>query len=973
MTFVGAKLLRFTKFQARFTAMANSSLQFVDFMNSGGKPATGLAAVRRPNAMDLNIDEQAAVFAAESFQNIDFIFFRRFADGRSSQMAAYVVDNSDQRLDERALAELHRQVWLQGTVPLLYVAWPSRIDVLTCARGPDFWKAANEECRYNPAKIFAAEALQVAGEINQELQKFSARRLADGTFWDEPSNAELADYNKAAHQSLIQAVVEADGELDGAANPTQRRLLLLMILIKYLEDRGVFPNDGWFGGFRKGARNFFDVLRGGNPEEIYRLLDKLERKFNGDIFAPARAGRDKLTKKNLEAFADLVEARTLHRQRYLWEQFSFKHLPVEIISHLYQRFVHGGHGAVYTPPFLAALLLDHALPYDRLTGEERVLDPACGSGVFLVGAFRRLINFWRSRNGWQRPEVAALQKISRRSIYGIELDADAVDLTAFSLSLALCDALQPEVIWRDLKFDRLREANLFETDFFQLLQNAPTMFKGKFDVVIGNPPFESKLSAAGIEVDKAAQQQDKNRGALPDQQTAYLFLEQAFNLLASGGRVCLIQPSGLIYNRNAQAFRTTLLEKHRVDTILDFTSIRNLYEADPKTIAVFAHVEAPPDKHLIEHWTFRRTASVHERLGFELDHYDRHRILQQEAETDPYVWRANLLGGGRLLHVSQWLRRFSTLEKYLEKKKQEGWDYGEGFIVGRSGKSSATFLTGKPTLPTEAFSASGIDESKITLLQDTEFVSPRKEERYTPPLVLIKELGSLPVAFWDKGFLSYRHRIVGIHAPPSQVHELRALYDSLLGNHITYQFCCALHSTELLVDKATTIRKQDIDILPYPENRRDLRLAFWEEALCEDVLQLMTEYIRLGQNSVLLKAAAGIDDLRKYSGLFVRMLGTIYRNLKAAEPVFLDGLICQPFYFGERPKLGWLEEQNAEELRKLIYDDRKHARLRTIRLLRFYSENVALLVKPDRLRYWIRSTAIRDADETLVDLWRQGY
>ena len=103
------------------------------------------------------------------------------------------------------------------------------------------------------------------------------------------------------------------------------------------------------------------------------------------------------------------------------------------------------------------------------------------------------------------------------------------------------------------------------------------------------------------------------------------------------------------------------------------------------------------------------------------------------------------------------------------------------------------------------------------------------------------------------------------------------------------------------------------------------------------------------------------------------MLGTNYDNLKSTEPIFKDGLICQPFYFGERTDLSWIEEQRVEELRKLIYDEEKHAHLRTIRVVRFYSENVLLLIKPDRLRYWIRSTAIRDADDTLVDLRRQGY
>jgi hypothetical protein len=959
-----------------FMSMANNSLQLVDLINSDGKPAPGLIPIRRSaDAMDLSIDERAAVFDAASFNHIDFVFFRRFSDGRSSQIAAYVVDNSDERLDEKDLADLHRQVWLHGATPLLYVAWPSRIDVLMCARGPDFWKAGDEKCYYNPARKFAAEALKTAGEIKRELQNFSVFRLADGTFWDEPGNGELANYDKAAHRSLIQAVVEADNDLDGKNNPILRRLLLLMVLIKYLEDRRVFPNDGWFGRFHKGAKNFLEILQGGEPEEVYRLLDFLERKFNGDIFALPRGGRQRLTKKILNRFADLVEARTLKQQRYLWEQFSFEHLPVEIISHLYQRFVQGGHGTVYTPPFLAALLLDHAMPYDKLAGDERVLDPACGSGVFLVGAFRRLINLWRSRNGWQRPDVDTLKAILRCSIYGIELDADAIDLTAFSLSLAVCDALQPEVIWRDLKFDPLRKSNLFEADFFRLLFNSQqgeyTILNKGFDVVIGNPPFESKLSPEGAKIDKITQKQDNDRGALPDQQIAYLFLEQALTVLHPDGRACLIQPSGLLYNRNTQDFRTAILRKHEIATLLDFTSIRNLYEADPKTIAVFAYANAPSDDHWINHWTFRRTVSVRERICFELDHYDRHRVSQKHAEADSYVWRANLLGGGRLPHISQRLRRIRTLAEYV---KQKGWDYGEGFVAAKAGKRApAPFLTGKPLLPATAFTNAGIDEAKIETVEETLFRSAYTEDRYSAPLVLIKEADSLPVAFWEKGFIAYRDKIIGIHAPHSQLSELRNFYETFNRNHEIYRFSCTLNGTQSLVGKATAILKQDVDVLPYPENMKNFSFSFWEAALSEDVLNYMTEYVRLGQNSQLLQKAAGVDGLREYSNMFIHLLGSIYDNLKATDPIFLNGLICQPFYFGERPNLAWLDEQNEDELRKLIYDDDKHVYLRTVRVLRFYSENVLLIIKPDRLRYWIRSTAIRDADETLADLWQQGY
>ena len=957
--------------------MIKSSLQLFDFIDSYGKPTPGLVPIHLASKTEMSIGEQAAVRDAATFEHIDYIFFRRFSDGRSSQIAAYVIDNTSHRLDEKALAKLHRQVWLYGMAPLLYVAWPSRIDVLSCARGPDFWKAENEEYLYKPAKSFELEALKTASEISGELRKFTALRLADGTFWEEPDNRKLADHTKAAHQLLIQAIVETDEGLDGKNNPILRRLLLLMVLIKYLEDRQVFPNEGWFGSYRKGARSFFDVLQGGDPDEVYRLLGTLEQRFNGDIFAIPKEGLHKLTKKTLHRFAELLEARTLNRQRYLWEKFSFKHLPVEVISHLYQRFVQGGHGAVYTPPFLAALLLDHVMQYNKLTGKERVLDPACGSGVFLVGAFRRLINVWRSRHKWQRPDVKTLKDILRRSIYGVELDKDAIHLTAFSLSLAVCDALQPEVIWRELKFDPLHKSNLFEADFFDLLydtrQSKQTFLADGFDIVIGNPPFESALTDAGKKIDQFAKKQDLSRGTLPDKQTAYLFLEQTLSMLRPDGRLCLIQPNGLLYNRNAQAFRAAIHRKYKVDSILDFTSIRKLYdEADPKTIAVSAQANEPPVGHWINHQTFRRTVSVHERICFEIDHYDHHRVSQAQAEADPYVWRTNLLGGGRLFDMSQRLRSMRTLSEYI--KKQADWDYGEGYIAARTGKRDlAPFLTGKPLIPHDAFTDFGFDRTKIGIVKETHFRSAYTEKRYSAPIILMRKIESLPVVFLDKGFLAYRNKIVGIHAPQTHMNKLKSLYEALRDKHDLYKFHCILHAAESISVRATAYYKQDIDILPYPEDLNDLSFAFWEEALCDDVLKYMTEYVRRGQNSALLQHAANLDDLREYSNMFLRMLGSIYDNLKASTPIFLDGLTCQPFYFGEQPNLSWIEKGSIDDLRQLIYNEERHKYLRTIRVLCFYSENVILIVKPDRLRYWIRSTAIRDADETLVDLHRQGY
>lgn len=939
-----------------------AALQSVDLIRESGGLVEGLVSVSKL-PKNLPTSERAFVERTAAIGNVDYVFFRRLNDGRASQPAAFVIDNSDERLSKSELAKLHNDLWLNGGAPLVYVAWPTQVDILSCARGPDFWEGTQRT--YNPA-----HTIEIASDISRSLgqaRRFSANRLADGTFWEDPQNQHLADHEKAAHESLIQAIVETDVAIGGAKNPTLRRLLLLVVLIKYLEDRQVFPGAGWFGHFHKGARTFLDVLKSGEPSTVLRLLGNLEGKFNGDVFSiPLEA---KLTAKSLGQFSELVESKTLKHQRYLWEQFSFAHIPVEVISHLYQRFVQGN-TAVYTPPFLASLLLDFAMPYDKLTGKERVLDPACGSGVFLVGAFRRLVNTWRSKNKWAQPTVDKLKSILRNQIYGVELDPTAVDLTAFSLALAVCDSLQPNVIWNELRFDRLRDQNLFEDDFFNFAiadVEGSEKSLGKFDVVIGNPPFESEFSEPAKHINK---QFADERGSIPDKQIAYLFLDQALRTKSENGVVCLIQPSGFLYNIQAHPFRAAIARSLKLSDLLDFTSIRGLYgqsSADPKTIAII--ILGSKGKRLIRHLTFRRTYETTQHAAFEIDHYDTHWISANDLIENEKAARPNLLGGGRLHALAERLTEMRTLSQLVT---ENGWLMGEGFIEGKSGKQPGKHLTGEKFLPTSSFKDIGINEEQLTFVEESSFIRGRSPELFQPPLLLIREHESLPLAFWDKSILTFKDKIVGIHAPKNDRDKLFQVYQFLEENRDRMRFAAMLNGSQALVGKATALLKSDIEKLPVPIDPLEFEFAFWEDALAAETATYMADYVRLGQNSQLLKSNASAENLNDYANLYCRMLGSLYDNLRAAEPVFLDGLICQPFYFGDEPSIEWLGPDCGEQLRSLVFDTALES-LRTIRVVRIYHENVIFIIKPDRLRYWIRSTAIRDADDTLVELQKQGY
>jgi len=97
--------------------MSNTLLQSVGFIRADGKLTTGLVPVKKSIAKKLPVDEQAVVVEAKTFKHfetkndipiIDLVFFRRFSDGRSSQVAAYVVDNSDDKLVLKFLQKTFR-------------------------------------------------------------------------------------------------------------------------------------------------------------------------------------------------------------------------------------------------------------------------------------------------------------------------------------------------------------------------------------------------------------------------------------------------------------------------------------------------------------------------------------------------------------------------------------------------------------------------------------------------------------------------------------------------------------------------------------------------------------------------------------------------------------------------------------------------------------------------------------------------
>ena len=936
-----------------------------------GPAVDGLVYVRGYDRHGRPPEEVAIIEKAKAYK-AQAVFFEAGRNGRPPVAQAFIFV-SDGQADDPSFGKRHRRLWSWGGVPLLYRKTPGLVQLFRCAHKPDF-------ISHSGAIICEPfKRLETAGAISDQLNTepwWDAARLRNGTLWDDPAVCkQMLSVDKAAHKRLIEEIKTLYADLNEKGilkKPLRRKLLILSLLIAYLEERGVFPSD-YFSRFLPGAKKFFHVLA--NGAELVTLLEDLEHRFNGHVFVLDSAEKGSLSASNqLARFARLVKGREEEGgQLTLWQLYSFADLPVELISYIYQLFVEDTESSVYTPAFLVRLMLDEALSWDRLDrleqNNEIILDPCCGSGIFLVEAYKRLVLHWRSRNNWERPKVDDLQALLNR-VHGIDLEEGAVELAAFSLCLALCDALETEAIRASIRlFPPLSGKTIHHSCFFEAKEKG--LIKEPIGVVVGNPPFKSKLTTPGAE--RSYERYEKEYGALPDKQLAYLFLHEAMEMVAEGGVLSMLQQYNFLYNQQSLGFRRNFVGRWNVREVLDFISVRGLFKkagADTKVIVVVAEASTPSADRRILHATFRRSGRVDAEQGFDIDYYDLHWLSRKLALSNDDAWRVSLFGGGRVLGLVDRLKEFRTVKEYAESK---GWEFGEGYILGNPEHGTyAPHVGGKKSVPAKALGGKGIDPKSIETVPDRPILRPRRKEIYSPPLLLIHKQMLMNQNFWAGHYLTYPHEVFGISAATGNSEQLRALSTWMNTHRRALQAFVAAASSCLVAAKATAILSGDILALPYPETGT-LDLSPNEQILVDDIIDYYGDLIRHGQSSLAMKEE-GHEALPDFTEVFTRQINAIYKKnpLQALEHQTWPGVICQAFVFG-KGRVDWKGADELKDKLDTLLHERQGTSLHVTRIARIYDGAFIFLLKPDRLRYWLRSVALRDADETLADLRAQGF
>lgn len=949
--------------------------------------------------------EQADEFGARA------VYFRFFNDATPPKPQIYIYEDAELGVKDVVGPDLHHRLWNAGVVPYCFIFSVSQILIYNCGLVPT-WSTGNGDFITN-----AHDTISLLAGVQQKIDEYHARKFDSGLFWDS-AVAGAFKYNQSAYEQLLGQIKNAKKHIIGEVGHDKaglvKRILMVLILLKYLEERkdengnGALHPKEFYKTYNPHNPTLEGVLT--NPNTFATMLGDLSGKehFNGQIFYLSQNELNDLKQTNLGVFqlfarGDATIFSSANHglgQMSLWRLYQFNYLPIELISHIYEDFLADENGikkkgVVYTPPYLVQFLIDRMMPLNAPKDRFQVLDPACGSGIFLVGAFKRMIQWWRIKHNWEKPtkeNIEELKAILRNNIYGCDLEEEAVTLTYFSLGLTLLDALSPKEIWKNVHFDNLISQNLITGDFFKTLHEEK--LDGDFDLLIGNPPFEESFTNWATKVDNQVKSEDPDRPEVPRKQIALLFLDQSFRLLRAGGTICLLLPAGpVLYNTKVHNFRKYLFRKNHFKAIFDFTALRTKLfigsssKAKPPVVAVFAE-KANPEARSIQHVIFRRTKASSEKIEFETDHYDIHWTSHHKALSMPGIWQANFMGGGRLYNVLEKIKGKDTLLDLLDdKQRNDKWVYGDGWqerpnsvplnrlnqLLSKKDKTpedeaelnilvskhKADWITGKRNIGTNG---------KIHFCTTTYFQWPRKRRLFEAPnLIVYKNVkGGEITSYLEKEYVTFDEAFFGIHAPPDDIKELETI-QRFLADRANIGLIWLISGKVITMREAVPLMA-DILSLPYPK----IELNHIEKILLSDIAHHLSNFRKEGEKSSVLKSP-GTEDLEQFGQVFCEILNSIYGDFKSLTPVASNEFIAYPFILGEQPEIDIPDNIAGMEakLRTLI-DRQVSYNLWVKRIVKVYDKNTIILYKPNQKRYWLRSIAVRDADETFNDLYNQG-
>lgn len=990
----------------------------------------------------------------------------------SSETPIAIVCEFANKVSDTILEETHRLAWNFSRTQLLITVEPHQVRAWTCCEIPKRGPRSLHKAEIREAKVLLEGTLFPSPQSSEQLHWV---QLISGQFFKTHQRRFRRD--RCADQMLLNNLDYVRRSLHGLglsydySHDLLARIIFIQFLFHRKDSSGVpalnksFLRGLWEDGILSSEyESLEEILL--NYYDSYELFRLLNVKFNGDLFPGQGATPEEreaewqeemkqVKPRHLRLLADFISGTLLmeKNQPSLWPMYSFDAIPLEFISSIYEAFVSSekkedkkeekkreekttktNKGAHYTPGHIVDFVLDGVLPWNSKAWNLRILDPACGSGIFLVKAFQRLIYRWRNAHPNEEPKADTLKKILENNLFGIDVDKHAVRVASFSLYLAMCDEIDPKYYWQQVRFPRLRGRQLIAEDFFDsdkplfIKLNRRRVYSRNYDLVVGNAPWGRKTMTELA----TSWGKDQNWPVTRNDMSTYfgtLFIARAASLTKPDGKVTMVQPAGaLLFNRNATAksFREKLFTDYKVEHVVNLSTLRfKLFRRAVGPACIITLRPKPANNQPITYICPKPHSSNEDDFRIFIEPHDINIISVEEAVDDPLVWTTLMWGGRRDLAVIKKLNQnlsLGELESVGGAKSSEGIIYGEDVELEKD-------LLDRKILESEDFPERTFLHLNLRRLPQNEHEHVHRSMRknikaFDLPQLLIKQS-------WNKKNGRFRAAISkgenGKGAICSQsyisVHAPKTHYDHLEAACFSYNSKVAVYYLLLTSGRLASYRPEplveELLSVPYPRPRLDLlenlnnfndidarakqlfQLKEAEWVLVEDLFNFTLQDFKGGPLSpgrLRTRRSEDESDLRVYCEYFLKVLkagfgndkpvcASIFQEVKSALPLRIVAI-----YFNSPSETATqieqfdssnlLEKLDALDEKFLVTHDPKDGGIFFRRVARVYSTTqraseavpTVYLVKPDQKRYWTRSVAMQDADDVAADilLWQRS-
>jgi len=528
-------------------------------------------------------------------------------------------------------------------------------------------------------------------------------------------------------------------------------LLGRIIFIRYLIDRKIAL-------FYKNEKQ---VIKNNDLETIlldkqktyifFRDLQSKENGFNGDWF-PIGEDEEKLVEeKDLKILIELINGTQMESgERSLFEYYDFSIIPIEFISNVYEHFIgedkQKQDGAYYTPTFLVDYVLKYTVDeYFKNNPDKyncKVLDPACGSGIFLVETFRKLVSQYEKVTD-SKADEACIKQLVKDNIFGIDYNKNALEISVFSLYLAMLDYQDPKDI-ANFKFPYLLDsdknedrANFFENDFFDV--GAPyndILKEEELNFIIGNPPYGGSTIKDNSYADTYIK---SNKIIIGNKDIVQPFMIRVKDLSREDTQISFIVTSKVLYNtQKTKIFRTKyFFNQFKVQHILELSSVRTqVFDTANTPVSIIFYKYSTKEevqKNTINYISMKPSPYFEKLKLLIISKNDFKKVSQARLLDYDYLWRVLVYGSYLDFNFIKRLKEFKTIDQCIENPNNK-----QGITLKGRDKNSTLEYIGMPYIQTKNFQPFYINKSPLIWEEKIAHRHKSREFFNTPSLLVSK-------------------------------------------------------------------------------------------------------------------------------------------------------------------------------------------------------------------------------------------